>query len=242
MVLNRVWVSMLAVATIAGGELGAQRGGGRGSPSDSARRDSFFTMLESLRVRRDSLRLGLAGLAARLPMLGAGSLVYGFALECTHCNQVRILWDSAGGGWARPAQRYSEWPRVAALAVDGSAARAGIQVGDSLVAVNGESILTVEGARQFSGVRVGDAVTLTVRRGGRNVSVTITPSAAGGRRHGGPLPAEPALPLRLPGQVGVTPVEVMSDSPLTVEMDPSGDLVIHVAGTTVRVHPRGPGP
>jgi hypothetical protein len=256
MVLNRAWVSMLALATIAAGELGAQGRGRAVAVTDTARLDSLRAL-----YARVALRMKLQDWQFRNQ--GPGLLLYGFALECTPCEKPRLRWDTA---FVRvrpdstrivqlPFYNYSEPPRVAALAPGGAAERAGILVDDSLIAVNGVSILTPSGMQLLRGVRAGDDVTLTLRRGGGNVDVTMLLSGLGEGRGGragrggrgglggrGALPAdEPALPLRFAGNVGATPVEVMSDTPITVDMEAGGDLVIHVAGSTVRVHPSGPG-
>ena len=246
MVLNRMLrlsVSMLAFVTIGAGALRAQ-GRGRGAVLDSA-------FVDSTRAR---VRV-LVDLLGR--SLQPGPVLYGMALECTNCKRILLPPDSAlmrtlGDTVvlarmplnlyrvpSMPLTAYSERPRVTALAPGGSAERAGVLVGDTLIAVNGKSILSSEGAREFSVAHIGDNMTLTLRRDGKNVDVTITLRTPEGRGGRGGLPADRyLLPLRFPGQVGTMPVEVMSDTPLTVEMDPSGDLVIHVQGTTVRVHPR----
>lgn len=261
MVLNRAWVSMLVTAAIASGELRAQGGRGRGAVPDSAASDLRRRVQESL-VR---LRVEVDSLSRR----GQNLLLYGFALECGSCDVWRVRWDtvnfrtradSAAAIWM-PLSVYRESPRVAALAPGGAAERAGILVGDSLVAVNGESIITPEGMRQFRTVKSGEGVRLTLRRNGGLVDVTMTMTGGRGRggrgegaelsrsgrgsvgRGGGreAMPADAELPLRVAGNVGTTPVEVMSDTPVSVEMEASGDLVIRVAGSTVRVRPTGTG-
>jgi membrane-associated protease RseP (regulator of RpoE activity) len=290
MVLNRVVVPMRMLATIAiiatiapvaASAVGAQ-GRGRGAGAD-------ITRLDSLRGR---VAAALGGVDSATRRIRPGVLLYGFALECTKCTQtLRPRWDTVlvrnSGDPVRYRvtplawlpYEYTDWPRVAAVAPGGPAERAGIEVGDSLVAVNGLSILAAEGTRQFNTVRDGDPVTLTLRRGGRELDVLLTLTSmdwtraptgfvgrgsAGGRGAGGGVGGrgvgggaggrgmgggargelsvvESSLPLRFEGRVGAAPVEVMSDSPLTVEMEASGDLVIHVAGSTVRVHPTATG-
>jgi membrane-associated protease RseP (regulator of RpoE activity) len=261
-----------AIATVAANDLGAQ-GRGRGSFPDSARLDSMRRRLVSAGlVQYYVTRRGRPEM-----------LLYGVALECTKCTKPTPgarLWDSVFTWYPRDSARgqafawlfyiYTEWPRVAAVAPGGPAERAGVLVGDSLVAVNGQSILAPSGSREFNNARAGDNVTLTLRRGGRDVDVSLALNGVnwvtgrgrqggagggegagagggargrgmgGGARGGLPLVGS-TLPLRFEGRVGAAPVEVMSDSPLTVEMEASGDLVIHVAGSTVRVHPTGPG-
>lgn len=265
MVLNRVSVSLLALAMFVSGEAGAQGRGRGAAPADSLR-----PRVDSMAAR---LRALLDGLDYSVLSARPGFLPYGLALECSNCRKTTFVLDSSalfrlradsalrrvyrdttfrlrvdtGRMMRMPLYTYSEWPMVAALAPGGVAERAGVLVGDTLVAVNGQSILTPEGARQFATVRPGQDVTLTLRRAGRTLDVTVTLAvpegrgARGGRGRGAPPSDLGALPLRFAGQVGATPVEVMSDAPLTAEMDPSGDLVIHVAGATVRVRPTGAG-
>ncbi len=54
--------------------------------------------------------------------------------------------------------------------------------GDTIVQVNGYSILTTEGSRKFSGIKVGDEVNFVVRRRGNLVPLTVRAGADPGHR------------------------------------------------------------
>lgn len=80
---------------------------------------------------------------------------------------------------------FPEVPEVAAIAPSGPAAIAGIEPGDSLIAIDGMSLLSAAGAERFRRPPIGASLLLTLRRGGTQRDIRIVASA---------LPAGPPAP------------------------------------------------
>jgi len=70
---------------------------------------------------------------------------------------------------------FQQPPEVAAVAPGSPADSAGIVAGDTLMAVDGISVLTREGAQRFLNAPAGTAVQLTLRRGGSIIRVRVVP-------------------------------------------------------------------
>jgi hypothetical protein len=70
---------------------------------------------------------------------------------------------------------FSVAPEVAAIAPDSPAALAGIELGDTLIAVDGISLTTQAGANRFLNAPVGVPLELTIRRNGESRRVTVVP-------------------------------------------------------------------
>lgn len=91
---------------------------------------------------------------------------FGLSLSCEECLVQR------GAGQIA----YSRLPRVYTVESRSPAAIAGIRNGDTLVAVDGLSLLTPEGYARFAMARPGVPLRLTVRRSGEARDVTLTPA------------------------------------------------------------------
>ena len=167
------------------------------------------------------------------PVLGPSSgprpLLFGFAIDCTRCRLGPRDDDPM------PVWQYAEAPRVAAVRPGGAAALGGVAAGDTIVAVEGMSILSTGGARRFSSVRAGDRVRLTLRRDGRELDATVVLPRAGEAPPVGRTAA--SRPRRYAGEVAGASVEVWSASPVSVVVDSTGALVIQTGTSTVRVAP-----
>ena len=96
------------------------------------------------------------------------------SLDC----DCRYDFRTRSGGGVRLFRRWTflSEPRVDGLREDGPA-EGKLREGDVLTAIDGVLITTREGARRFAGVSPGEAVTLTVRREGREIPVRITADA-----------------------------------------------------------------
>jgi S1-C subfamily serine protease len=68
---------------------------------------------------------------------------------------------------------FAGYPRIATVAPGGPAARAGIRAGDVLWRVNGQSLLSAEGANAFSRTQPGERLTFTLRRDGAERTVNL---------------------------------------------------------------------
>jgi membrane-associated protease RseP (regulator of RpoE activity) len=114
-----------------------------------------------------------------------------------------------------PVWHYTEYPRVVAVAPGGAAERAGIREGDVLMAVDGISILSSDGARRFSAARVADNVRLTLDRGGKSFDAELTPrlGRAGFALRGDRPPREP-VPREFSGRVGDVIVDATGNEPV----------------------------
>jgi hypothetical protein len=73
---------------------------------------------------------------------------------------------------------FRQSPRVAIVAPDSPAARAGVEVGDVVVAVDGASVLATDGSAKFRNPAPGVAMSLTIVRRGEQRTLTIIPSNA----------------------------------------------------------------
>jgi membrane-associated protease RseP (regulator of RpoE activity) len=76
----------------------------------------------------------------------------------------------------------------------GSPADGKLRAGDVIAAIDGHLITTREGGRRFASLTPGELVTLTVRRQGREVDVTMVPERACYEVTALPQPRVPALP------------------------------------------------
>jgi membrane-associated protease RseP (regulator of RpoE activity) len=154
---------------------------------------------------------------------GPRPLLYGFALECARCRWTREP------GNPRPIWEYGEPPMVAAITPGGAAARAGIQVGDTLTAVDGLSILSSEGSRRLSFVRLGDRVSLTLRRSGEATTKSFA--------LGPPFPPPAGDTVVRKARIGSMGVVISSEMPVRVTADSTGTLIITLPAGSVRVRP-----
>ena len=132
------------------------------------------------------------GVAQTCPPGSARAATLGYAeLECSNCA-IHLNEDNAG---TRTYDFRSE-PKIGGIKAGGPAAGK-LKDGDVIAAIDGHLITTREGGRRFGQLEVGEPVTLTVRRGGRNIDVTVTPAAKcerAGRAYGARAPRAPREP------------------------------------------------
>lgn len=108
--------------------------------------------------------------------------ITGFECNCTIQMQA--------GNQSRRSYEFRAEPRVLEVR-RGGPADGKLQNGDMIVAIDGRLITTREGMRRFGAIEAGTPVSLTVRRGGRELAVVITPDQE--CEHGLP-PAPPRAP------------------------------------------------
>jgi hypothetical protein len=133
---------------------------------------------------------------------------------------------------------YSEFPRVAAIAAGGAAEHAGIREGDILMAADGFSLLTDEGARHFAEARLGDEVRLTLGRGNKTIDALLTL----GRALDSPVSRIPdgSRPRSYSGFSGNAAIDVWSADPVIESTDSTGALLLRIGNTTIRIDSRTP--
>jgi membrane-associated protease RseP (regulator of RpoE activity) len=84
-----------------------------------------------------------------------------------------------------------------------------LENGDVIVAIDGALITSAEGGRHFGQLQPGEPIDLTVRRGGRELSVEITSTA----RCQGTRGVAPPAPVPIPGRVAVPRIQVVTPRP-----------------------------
>jgi hypothetical protein len=166
------------------------------------------------------------------PSSGPRPLLWGLAIDCRRCRLA------PGDNDPAPVWHYAEPPRVAVVRRLGPASEAGILEGDTIVAVDGHSILSPEGSRRFSRARPGQRVRLTLHRAGKPFDADLVlgrpPEVPP------PVPAAAKQPPRYSGEVGGSSVDVWSVAPVDVVVDSTGALVIQTGTSTIRVAPATP--
>lgn len=156
------------------------------------------------------------------PRLGVG-------FTCTECGTRS---DSVTGdeSWF-----FTHPPEVTAVDSGSAADRAGIQIGDRILALDGIGITTEAGGRVFTAVRPGVAVRVTLaKRSGREQTVTVVPESAPRRERAAvPTPARAPRPAAAPAPAAPPPPPEASLSP--------GDFPVRYSGTLagVEVEVRG---
>jgi len=170
---------------------------------------------------------------------------FGFGIQCTEC---RWSVDDEDG--------TSEWefstpPEISSIQAGSPAAAAGLQRGDVLLEIDGESLVTEEGGRRFGSVKPGQNVRWTYRRDGE----TRTTTATAAERQGPTAPLLPTAPaagyvglrslgytgadrsaLRYSGLVGETSVEVRGAGSVIVNIiDPGREIEIVTADSRTRI-------
>ncbi len=170
---------------------------------------------------------------------------FGFGIQCTEC---RWSVDDEDG--------TSEWefstpPEISSIQAGSPAAAAGLQRGDVLLEIDGESLVTVEGGRRFGSVKPGQNVRWTYRRDGE----TRTTTATAAERQAPTAPLPPTSPaadyvgvtgvgytaadhsaLRYSGLVGQTSVEVRGAGSVIVNIiDPGREIEIVTADSRTRI-------
>jgi membrane-associated protease RseP (regulator of RpoE activity) len=212
MVLNRVSYFALILAFAGAATATAQRGGlGGGSR---------------------------AGFGAA-PSDGPRPLLFGFALECVNCRAAgrggRAL-QSGGGRGALGVWHYDEYPRIAAV-MDGSAAQAaGIRAGDVLLSVDGQSLVTDDGAQHFGELRAGDTTHLALDRNGKTLYVDLVLRRVMGRGGVGPsMHPSPTDPPALVTRTDGVRVEVWSEDQVIQSRDSTGATILKIGNTVVRL-------
>ena len=134
---------------------------------------------------------------------------------------------------------------VETLTPDAPAQRAGLQVGDIVVAVNGQAVAdSTEVTRRVGAVSPGDTIRMEVLRDGRRQTVNIRsgtrPSEADllSQDGGGQNPTAPGAPPAAQGE----PIEGLSVAPVTPQIRSRNELPDGVSGVIITgVAPRTPG-
>jgi len=108
----------------------------------------------------------------RCPAGSARVGTLGYAeLACSKCTLYQPEDDPRGQRW-----EFSSEPTIGGIKPDGPAAGK-LREGDVIAAIDGHLITTSEGGRRFGQLEAGTPVTLRVRRGGREIDVSVTPAA-----------------------------------------------------------------
>lgn len=113
------------------------------------------------------LLAAIAAVSMISPLAAQESGWLGFELLCSNCKYEQTdglrVWF-----FAAP-------PVVKQVREDGPAARAGFLEGDTIIEIDGLEITSEQGGRAFGAMRAGRQVTFLVRRGAREVALSVTP-------------------------------------------------------------------
>jgi len=168
---------------------------------------------------------------------GVRPLLFGFALECSRCTPVGRGRGGQGFGGGRGVLglwHYDEYPRIAAVVPGSAAQRAGIRVGDVLLAVDGISITSDEGSQRFSELRAGDTAHLTLDRGDKKsmfVDLVLDRGGRGGAVVEAPSAEAPNFTTRAHG----ARVDVWSDGRVVQSTDSAGATILRIGNTVIRL-------
>lgn len=153
--------------------------------------------------------------AEALEAASASEAWFGFGLACDDCG-----WSREGPG--RPVVWHAATrPIVRSVDPDGPASRAGIRVGDILVAVDGHDITSSAAGRLFGGARTGQSLSVALERNGRPLQVNLVV----GSRPGGGGDSRGVVP-RYMGTLGNVVVELLTHRASPAEVTVSDTLIL----------------
>jgi PDZ domain-containing protein len=110
-----------------------------------------------------------SGLAGKRYTDGSREGWLGMGLSCSQCSFDLSGRRDGGGRWT-----FSAPPSVFSVDDNGPADRAGLRAGDTLLAIDGVPLTTAEGGAAFGSVRPGQKVALRYRRGGADLTASLT--------------------------------------------------------------------
>jgi hypothetical protein len=146
----------------------------------------------------------------------------GFGVACGQCeltsHKGTAIWS-----FRRP-------PVVAEVSPGSPAAQAGLRVGDTLIALDGVSLVTEMGGVKLGRLEAGQRIRLAYRRGYEGSAMLVS------AKQPESVETDEAGPVQFSGVVGRSEVEVRGDG-ARVLSDRNGVLEISVRGMTVRVKP-----
>ena len=143
---------------------------------------------------------------------------FGLAVECAAC----LTATSSSGAHPMPV--------VTQITPGGPADRASLQVGDTIVAVDGKEVLAADLPKTLSSAAPGTTMKLTVgtRRGRSTVSMTSEKAQI-------QFFKGDSLPVRYKGEFAQVTVDVMTMDAPVVTRDSSGAMLIHVGQHVIRL-------
>ena len=173
---------------------------------------------------------------------------FGFGIQCTNCRWS-VEEETGLSEW-----EFSAPPEISSVQDGSPAAAAGLQRGDVLLEIDGESLVSDKGGQRFGSVEPGQQVRWTYRRGGE----TRTTTATAGQRPDMPPPPPPApepdaeplaytgvarvyssagtTKLRYSGLVGETSVEVRGTGSVVVNIiEPGREIEIVTSDSRTRI-------
>lgn len=141
----------------------------------------------------------------------------------------------------KPADwRFNEPPSIKSIQPGGPADKAGLQIDDVLLEIDGLKLDSRKGGKRFSHMQPGQVVQWKVRRGGRMLTVETTavrrPSREQFKAPAESINLDTAQPLRYSGTLGDTEIEVRGDQNVrVVEDEETGEIVIRSGESVIRL-------
>lgn len=148
----------------------------------------------------------------------------GFGVACGQCE---LTSHKGSAIWS-----FRSAPVVAEVSPGSPAALAGLRVGDTLIALDGVSLVTEMGGVRLGKLEPGQTIRMAFRRGYEGSATLVS------GRQGEGSDADEAGPVQFSGAVGGSSVEVRGEG-AKVLSDRNGVLEISGRGITVRVRPGG---
>jgi S1-C subfamily serine protease len=145
----------------------------------------------------------------------------------------------------RPARwRFNDPPSIQSVQPGSPADKAGLQVNDVLLEIDGLKLDSNKGGDRFSEMQPRQVIEWKVRRGAKTFTVETTATERPPRPKSVEAPPAPPTPVEAPpvvytGSLGDTEIEVRGGDKVRVEVDEkTGEIVIRSGDSVVRVKPK----